>query len=113
MRVWRAALRVFGQARLVVNSRLKLAVDVQRAGLGSSLAALVGGNVRGLCTKTEGEAAAGDPRDRLMCLECESSSLEGSGDTQLACRECGSSYPVSGGVVRMLPAALERELYAG
>ena len=109
--VWRRALETFGVVDVVVNRRLKMHSDLRRTGLQSFLPGFIGGNVRGLCTKTDGQAVTGRLRERLMCLDCGSNRLKRAENAQLVCQECGRSYPATDGVVRMLPEELETHLH--
>jgi SAM-dependent methyltransferase len=113
LRVWREVLSVFGEACLLVNRRLRMRVDAKRAGLRVALPGLIGGNVRGLCTKSGGKVASGAPGARLMCVDCGSSRLERSAVSRLVCQDCGRSYPQIDAVLRMLPRELEEHLFAG
>ena len=110
--LWRDTLKPFGRIELEVNRRLKLRTDLYRPAIGTALAVLVGGNARGLCLKTDGNAAPDDYRTRLMCLDCGSAQLS-RGDARLLCASCGRVYPIEAGVIRMLPRELESQLHPG
>jgi SAM-dependent methyltransferase len=107
---WRRALSPFPEISLTVNNHLKIRTDLRHGALGAFLASVVGGNVRGLCRKTTGEPAIGDPQARLICLDCGAAQLDPEA-AQLRCRSCQRVYPVIDGILRMLPARLERELH--
>ena len=109
---WRRALSPFAEVSLEVNNHLRIHTDLRRCSPGAILAGLVGGNVRGLCRKTMGEPATGDPLGRLICLDCDSTQLR-QGERELHCTSCHRAYPLTDGILRMLPIALERQLYGG
>lgn len=107
--LWREALRPFVIVDIEINRQLKMHSDLQKPVLSSFLAGFIGGNVKGLCLKTEGEVVSGDFRKRLMCPDCNSTRLRA--ENQLVCGHCGRVYPITEGVVRMLPRELEAQLY--
>jgi SAM-dependent methyltransferase len=102
---WRRVLSPFSKISLEVNNHLRIHTDLRRGSPGAFLAAIVGGNVRGLCRKAAGEAVTGEPWGRLICLDCGSTQLS-HGDTELRCRSCRRTYPMVDGILRMLPAHL-------
>jgi len=107
--LWRDVLHPFRIVSVEVNRKLKLRSDLRKAGVKSFLSGFVGGNVRGLCQKVDGQNLTGSPRDRLMCLEC-GNRLELSDLKPLSCGVCGTTYPKADGVIRMFPKQLETEL---
>ncbi|MHB1317207.1 MAG: class I SAM-dependent methyltransferase [Anaerolineae bacterium] len=110
--LWREALRPFAEVRVEISRRLKLRSDLYRPRLAALLSGLWGGNVWALCRKDEGEeAVACDLRERLMCLDCGYTSLN-EGGAAFTCAGCGREYPITGGVIRMLPRGLEASLYS-
>jgi SAM-dependent methyltransferase len=110
MVLWRRALRPFAEVDAEINRKLKIHIDLKESNLSSSLASLVGGNIKGLCLKSEGEAVIQDFHKRLMCLDCRSAQISQAEDTHLCCEGCGRIYPITEGVIRMLPKELETQL---
>ena len=110
--LWRKALQPFTIIDIEINRRLKIHSDLQKPALNSFLSSFVGGNVKGLCLKTEGEVVNDDLRKSLMCLDCQSAQLSGIDEKQLVCKNCNRTYPITDGIIRMLPKQLETELYA-
>jgi SAM-dependent methyltransferase len=110
MAVWRQALQPFAKIDIEVSRRLKIRTDLHKPWLRTLLAGQIAGEVRGVCRKTTGEPAGGDPQGRLVCLDCGSIELR-RGDGQLRCGGCGRGYPITAGVLRMLPRHLEEQLY--
>jgi ubiquinone/menaquinone biosynthesis C-methylase UbiE len=110
--LWRQCLRDFELVELEVNRVLRLRVGPDGATWRRALAAVVGGNVRGLCRKPHGEPAGDDFRARLRCLDCGRAGLSAD-EPGLRCPTCDRRYPVEDGVLRMLPQALEQALYDG
>ncbi|MFO7695885.1 MAG: methyltransferase domain-containing protein [Anaerolineae bacterium] len=109
--VWREALRPFAEVTVEISRRLRLRSDLYRPRLAALLSGLWGGNVWALCRKDEGEGVVEcDLRERLMCLDCGGTALTRDG-TSLTCGGCGREYPITGGVIRMLPRELETALY--
>lgn len=111
LELWRQALQPFTVIDIEVNRKLKIHTSLGKSNFATFLSGLVGGNVRGLCFKPEGEAAAGDFRERIMCLDCSSTQLAQLDDQALVCGSCGRHYPIIENVIRMLPKQLEMELY--
>jgi len=109
--LWREVLRPFTIVDIEVNRRLQLHSDLQRPVLNSVLAGFIGGNVKGLGLKTEGEVVSEALRKRLMCLDCSSTRLSHLKENQVVCGNCNRKYPKTGDVVRMLPRELEAQLY--
>jgi SAM-dependent methyltransferase len=109
--LWNEALRPFEIVDIEINRRLKIHSDLRKEGIRSFLAGIIGGNVRGLCLKTEGEVVSEDINKRLMCLNCTSTKLKHMKENQLVCENCGRMYPVTEGIIRMLPQELEYKLY--
>jgi uncharacterized protein YbaR (Trm112 family) len=110
MDLWRRALQPFTEVDTEINRKLKIHTDLKKPSLSSLLASLIGGNIKGLCLKSEGEAVMEDFRKRLMCLDCGSIKLDQTEDSQLCCENCGRIYPITDGVIRMLPKELEAQL---
>jgi SAM-dependent methyltransferase len=108
--LWRKVLRPFVIVDIEVNRRLKFHSDLRSPFLNCFLSGFIGGNVRGLCQKVEGEAIVADFRERLMCLDCNSAQLSRMEDKQLVCGNCDRIYPLVDGVIRMLPKELEAGL---
>lgn len=108
---WRRALAPFGEAVLEVNRYLKIRVDLRKAQVTPAIASAIGGNVKGLALKTEGEATGSDFVNRLLCLDCGSASLIVK-DHTVACPICGRCYPIMNNILRMLPKELETDLYS-
>ncbi|MCC7355714.1 MAG: methyltransferase domain-containing protein [Anaerolineae bacterium] len=108
--LWREALRPFSRVSLEISRRLRLHTDLHRPLLNTLLASITGGNVKGPCEKAEGEPASSDFRERLICLDCRSTQLvqEGGG---LLCANCRRAYPIIDGIIRLLPRAIEAQLY--
>ena len=111
--LWRTALAPYRIVDMEVNSRLKMHSDLNQPAAPAFLSSFVGGNVRGLCVKKDGEAAQGDFRERLMCLDCSTAMLSPMSEAGITCHNCQRNYPVAEGVIRMLPRQLEAELYPG
>jgi uncharacterized protein YbaR (Trm112 family) len=109
--LWREALKPYTVIDIEVNQKLKLRSDLQRPLLNSFASGLIGGNVKGLCFKEDGEPATENFYERLSCLDCRSAQLSRKDNKQLVCENCGREYPISDGVIRMLPKQLELELY--
>jgi SAM-dependent methyltransferase len=109
--LWREALKPFTIIDIMVNNKLRIHSDLQKPILNSLLSGFIGGNVKGLCIKKDGEVIKHDFRERLMCLDCNSTHITPINDAQISCKNCNRIYPVSVGVIRMLPKQLERELY--
>ena len=109
--LWRKALEPFTIIDIEVNRKLKIHGDLKKPVLNSFLSGFLGGNVKGLCLKTEGEVINGDFRERLMCLDCNSDQITPINKTQILCKNCNRKYSISDGVIRMLPKHLEEELY--
>jgi SAM-dependent methyltransferase len=110
MDLWRRALQPFTEVATDINRKLKIHTDLKKSSLSSLLAGLIGGNIKGLCLKSEGEAVMEDFRKRLMCLDCGSIQLSQTEDKHLCCENCGRIYPITDGVIRMLPKELEAQL---
>jgi len=47
-----------------------------------------------------------------MCLDCGASDFSEQNGQVIRCGACGRAYPIEEGIIRMLPADLERELYS-
>lgn len=111
--LWLAALKPFKILDIVVNKKLKIRSDFETPRINTLLSKLIGGNVRGLCKKLDGEPSTTHFRDRLMCLDCKSTQLVSTDTHGLQCSNCNRQYPVTEkeGIIRMLPLALEKELY--
>jgi SAM-dependent methyltransferase len=109
--VWRHALRRFSKVSAVANRRLRIKTDLRRRTPGYLLASLTGGQVKGLCVKSEGQEASGSPRDRLVCLDCGTAGPSVR-ETEVLCAACGRSYPIESGILRMFPRELETKLYS-
>jgi SAM-dependent methyltransferase len=109
--LWRKALQPFRVVEVEVNRRFKIHSDLQKPFLNAVLSGVIGGNVKGLCQKTEGQLVAGDLHERLLCVDCSSTQLSRVDDAQLICHNCAREYPIVDGVIRMLPEQLEIELY--
>ncbi len=110
---WRRALRPFAHVEMEINRRLRVHTDLRRPGLSRWIAERVGGNVKALCRKEEGEALSGPPTARLMCLRCGATMHLGARDEPfLTCTACGRRYPILNGILCMLPDALETALCA-
>ena len=110
--LWRKALQPFSILDVEVNRKLKIRSDLYKPALNSFLSGIIGGNIKGLCKKEEGESVNGDFRERLICLDCSSTQLIKVKDESILCENCKREYPMVRGVVRMLPLQLEAELYA-
>lgn len=109
--LWRKALEPFSQVVLEVNRKLKIQPQIQKNDFYSRIAGVVGGNVKGLYKKIQGETATDDFRERIMCLDCRSPMpYVEVDDEQMHCAHCGRSYPVINGISRMLPKQLEELL---
>jgi SAM-dependent methyltransferase/ribosomal protein S27AE len=108
---WRRALAPFRVVEVEISRRLKLRSNLEKPRLKVLLSRIVGGNIKALCLKTGGRPVTGDFRERLMCLDCGASEFSEEGDKALHCGACGRVYPVEEGIIRMLPAKLEGELY--
>jgi SAM-dependent methyltransferase len=111
LELWRKALQPFKLVDIEVNKKLKLHSDLHQPALTAFLSGVIGGNIRGLCLKTEGETAAGELSERLMCLDCGAAQLGRAGESELVCENCARKYPIIGNIARMLPKQLEAELY--
>ena len=109
--LWRKALRPFKLVDVEINRKLKMHSNLEKPTLNAFLSGFIGGNVKGLCMKTEGDAVTGNFRDRLMCIDCKLPQLSRMADKQLVCGNCGRAYPITDEIVRMLPEQLEAELY--
>jgi len=110
MDLWRRALQPFAGVDTEINRKLKFHTDLRESGLSTFFASLIGGNIKGLCLKSEGELVAENFRHRLMCLDCGSIQLSQAEGRQLHCGNCGRIYPITDGVIRMLPNELEAQL---
>lgn len=109
-RLWQQALEPFSVLKVIVNSRLHLVSDLQHPAWKAWLSGWLGGNIEGLCQATRGEPARGAPGERLMCLDCGFGPLAYPLQGSLICPQCHRAYPQVDGVLRMLPATLEKEL---
>jgi uncharacterized protein YbaR (Trm112 family) len=109
--LWREVLRPFVIVDIEINRRLRIHSDLQKGVLNSFLAGFIGGNVKGLCLKAEGEVVSGDIRKRLMCLDCNLAQLSQVEENLLVCDNCSREYPITEGIVRMLPRGLEAQLH--
>jgi SAM-dependent methyltransferase/uncharacterized protein YbaR (Trm112 family) len=111
--LWRKTLTPFETVEVEVSRRLKLRSNLEKPALTTFLTRLMGGNVKGLCTKGDGKTASGDFRERLMCLDCGSAGVSQRSDEAFGCPRCGREYPLHDGLLRMLPQGLESSLYLG
>lgn len=111
--LWRTALRPFHVVELEVNRKLRLRPNLYRSSVRALLSGVIGGNVRGLCRKADGEPLTTDFRSRLKCLDCHATALSQDGESSgtVSCGHCGRRYPLEQGVIRMLPRSLDAELY--
>jgi SAM-dependent methyltransferase len=109
--LWRQTLAPFETIQVEVSRRLKLRSNLDEPAFTILLTRLMGGNVKGLCTKGDGETVSGDFRERLMCLDCGSGGVSQRSDNAFGCPRCGREYPLQGGLIRMLPQGLEGSLY--
>jgi len=110
--LWRETLSPFEKVQVEVSRRLKLRSNLEEPALTMLLTRLMGGNVKGLCTKGAGENVSGDFRERLMCLDCGSAGLSQQSSDAFGCPRCDRAYPLlTDGLLRMLPLELERSLY--
>ncbi len=107
--LWRETLKPFREISVEVNRRLRINTNLYAPALGVFLAGIAGGNVKGLCVKTDGDSVVDDFHKRLMCLDCRSTLLLC--EEHLHCQYCGRVYPVYDGVIRMLPKELETHLF--
>jgi SAM-dependent methyltransferase len=110
MVLWRRALRHFNEIDAEINRKLKIHTDLKESTMSSFLASLVGGNIKALCLKSEGEAVIEDFHKRLICLDCGSIQIYRTEHKHLRCESCGRIYPITEGVIRMLPRELEAQL---
>lgn len=110
--LWRECLRPFEVVALEVNRKLRLRLGPHSSPLLHTLAGVVGGNIKGVCRKTDGDVPGQDFRRQLMCVDCGAAPLT-PGPQRLACDACGRSYPESNGVARVLPRELEQALHGG
>lgn len=110
--LWRKMLQPFTIIDIEINSRLKIHSDLYKPRLNSFVSGLIGGNVKGLGLKTDGEIVSGDFHKRLICLDCHSTRLSPREDKQIVCENCHRAYPIDNGVMRILPQDLEAELYS-
>ncbi|MCP4374025.1 MAG: methyltransferase domain-containing protein [Deltaproteobacteria bacterium] len=109
--LWRKALETYTIIDIEINQKLKIHSNLQAPVLNSFLSGLIGGNVKGLCFKEEGEVATDNFRERLMCLDCKLAQLSRIDDKQFVCENCDRVYPITDGIIRILPKQLELELY--
>jgi SAM-dependent methyltransferase/uncharacterized protein YbaR (Trm112 family) len=109
--LWCKGLAPFTIIDIEVNRKLKIHSNLKKPVINSFLSSFIGGNVKGLCLKKEGEVMYGDFRERLMCLDCNSNQITTINDSQMLCKNCNRLYPIANGVLRMLPKQLEIELY--
>jgi SAM-dependent methyltransferase len=109
--LWRKALEPFSIIDIEINKKLMIHSDLQKPVSNAFLSGLIGGNVKGLCTKNEGNRAGGDIGERLMCLDCKTNHLVKIDNEQIVCQECKRKYTISNGVMIMLPKQLQMELY--
>ena len=108
--LWQMTLAPFEILDIEVNQKIKIHSNLRHPRLQVGLSRILGGNIRGLCIKRNGEPRSGDFRERLMCLDCQNQLPLKSGD-QLVCEHCGRVYPITDGVIRMLPKDLEVQLH--
>ena len=112
LNLWRRALQDFVIVDIEVNRKLRIHSDLEKPTVNGILSSVIGGNVKGLCLKAEGEVAINNFRERMICLDCNSARLSQVEDKQLLlCKNCSRSYPITDGIIRMLPKELEDELY--
>jgi SAM-dependent methyltransferase len=112
IQLWRESLQPFRVIEVEVNRKLKMRSDLREPRWIGTLSGIVGGNIKGLCQKTGGEAAGGDFRKRLMCLDCQFPGLFFEDSGAMACRNCAREYPINNEVLRMFPLELELELFS-
>ncbi len=108
---WREALQPFTLLDLQVNRYARIHTNLHASAFTTQLAGLIGGNVKGLCAKRDGEPISKNFQERLMCVDCTSASFARN-DSGLRCLHCQRAYPIHDGVLRMLPRDLENQLYA-
>lgn len=109
--LWIEALRPFEKVEVEINRKLRIMSDLHRPLVQARLSGIVGGNVKGLCQKLSGEPPSEDFQERLMCLDCQATGLQRVSAQGMQCAACKRTYPINLGVIRMLPLALEVELY--
>jgi hypothetical protein len=109
--LWRLVTAPFSYRDIEVNSRLRVHSNLYKPRFNVIISKIVGGNVRGILTKRDGDYAQNEFRDRLMCIECFSTSLIRNAYS-LKCSSCDREYPIThNGIIRILPKYLEQELY--
>lgn len=111
LELWRTSLAPFTILDMEVNQKLHIHSDLKNPKLQTVLSGLIGGNIKGLCRKDGGEAASRDFRKRLMCLDCRSTQFSERTGEILICENCSREYPITDGIIRMLPRHLDTELY--
>jgi len=101
--LWRESLHPFLIIDVEVNRRLKFHSDLHQPRLVSLLSGYIGGNVKGVCRKIEGDDAGEDHLQRLMCLDCGSRIIFQEYDQDIVCANCGRLYTKTAGILRMFP----------
>jgi SAM-dependent methyltransferase len=109
--LWFDSLKPFEIISIEVNKKLRIRSRLNKPVLHSFLSRLIGGNIKGLCIKRKGLHIKDDLRDHLMCLDCNSTKFAPTNDSQLVCTNCMRGYPISDGILRMLPKEIELNLY--
>jgi SAM-dependent methyltransferase len=110
MQLWKTALAPFNKVEVDVNNKLHIQSDLVHPRLNVFLSNLMGGNLRCLAWKGEGQPAGEVIEGRLMCLDCHSNRLVKNEDGDLTCQDCQRTYPLRNGVLRMFPRELDVEM---
>jgi len=110
---WRTALAKFDVCEARLHSSQGLTVPLFGGRPPRSwLAALLGGEIDGLCRKAgELTEPVADPAALLLCPECLAKGEE-QGLTDRVCGSCGQAYPVVDGVLMLFTREQHRDLYA-
>jgi SAM-dependent methyltransferase/uncharacterized protein YbaR (Trm112 family) len=124
LKEWRIALSVFNKRKVSLSSRS----DRVRSELGdritlkNSLNMILGGEIEGVCIKSETDNPRQDAvnmEDFLICPNCMEKNENGlitkprliKNPDSLACTICGTVYSAINGIQFLLPTELFRELY--
>lgn len=110
--LWQEALAPFAQVEATISRRLQLRTDLRAPTWQRRLAQIVGGNVRALCRKEDGQPVTTNHfLERLRCLDCGRSGVERRDESTFHCLSCSRRYGVREGVLLMFPRELQQQLY--
>jgi uncharacterized protein YbaR (Trm112 family) len=114
MHEWVKGLSVFDETNVILNSAGIKSRLGKRIGLSNLINLMLGGEIKGLCCKINGNGLkeTNELLEMLTCPECALRPAELKTDQQppmhqkrniLECTFCGAKYPVVDGVIMLLP----------